>query len=51
MKVVDAVQRLPLAGITARTPPEARERILAMFKNANGKYGEPFDSIVLAPGH
>ena len=33
----------PLAGITTRTPPEVRERILAMFKKANGKYGQPFD--------
>jgi hypothetical protein len=33
----------PLAGITTRTPPEIRERILAMFKKANGKYGKPFD--------
>jgi hypothetical protein len=33
----------PLAGITTRTPPEVRERILAMFKKANGKYGKPFD--------
>lgn len=33
----------PLAGITTRTPPEVRERILAMFKKANGKYSKPFD--------
>jgi hypothetical protein len=33
----------PLAGFTTRTPPEVRERILAMFKKANGKYGKPFD--------
>jgi hypothetical protein len=33
----------PLAGITTRTPPEIRERILAMFKKTNGKYGKPFD--------
>lgn len=38
----------PLAGITARTPPEVRERILAMFKKGNGKYAKPFDKDRLA---
>jgi hypothetical protein len=38
----------PLAGITARTPPVIRERILAMFKKANGKYAKPFDQDRLA---
>ena len=38
----------PLAGITMRTSPEVRERILAMFKKANGKYGKPFDRDRLA---
>lgn len=38
----------PLAGITTRASPEARERILAMFKKANSKYGKPFDKDRLA---
>lgn len=38
----------PLAGITTRTPPEIRERILAMFKKGNGKYAKPFDKDRLA---
>src|SRR5579875_828960 len=38
----------PLAGITTRTPPEARERILAMFKKSNSKYAKPFDKDRLA---
>jgi hypothetical protein len=38
----------PLAGITTRTPPEVRERILAMFKKANGKFAKPFDKDRLA---
>lgn len=38
----------PLAGITTRTPPEVRERILAMFKKANSKYVKPFDKDRLA---
>jgi hypothetical protein len=29
---------------TARTPPEIRDRILAMFKQANSKYAKPFDN-------
>ena len=33
----------PLGGITTRTPPEVRERILAMFKKGNRKYAKPFD--------
>ena len=33
----------PFAGITTRTPPEVRERILAMFKKGNRKYAKPFD--------
>ena len=37
-----------LVGITTRTPPEVRERILAMFKNANSKYPKPFDKDRLA---
>ena len=38
----------PLGGITTRTPPEVRERILAMFKKANSKYAKPFDKDRLA---
>jgi hypothetical protein len=33
----------PLGGITTRTPPEVRERILGMFKKGNSKYAKPFD--------
>jgi hypothetical protein len=33
----------PLAGITQRTSPEVRARILAMIKKGNGKYAKPFD--------
>jgi hypothetical protein len=29
-------------GAIGRTPPEIRERILTMFKEANGKYAKPF---------
>jgi len=45
---VPAVPYDPLAGVTMRTPPETRERILAMFKKANSKYGKPFDKDRLA---
>jgi hypothetical protein len=38
----------PLAGFTTRTPPEIRERILAMFKKGNSKYAKPFDKDRLA---
>jgi hypothetical protein len=38
----------PLEGITTRTPPEVRERILAMFKKGNSKYAKPFDKDRLA---
>jgi hypothetical protein len=38
----------PLAGITERTPPEIRARILGMFKKANSKYAKPFDKDRLA---
>ena len=38
----------PLAGIEQRSSPEARARILAMFKNANGKYAKPFSKDRLA---
>lgn len=38
----------PLAGITTRTPPEVRERILAMLRKANGKYAKPFEKDRLA---
>jgi hypothetical protein len=38
----------PLAGIAARTPPEVRERILALFKKGNSKYAKPFDKDRLA---
>jgi hypothetical protein len=38
----------PLARFTTRTPPEVRERILAMFKKGNSKYAKPFDKDRLA---
>lgn len=38
----------PLAAFTMRTPPEIRERVLAMFKKANPKYAKPFDRDRLA---
>lgn len=38
----------PLAGVTQRTSPETRARILAMIKKANGKYAKPFDKDRLA---
>ncbi len=38
----------PLAGIEQRSSPEARARILAMFKNANSKYAKPFSKDRLA---
>ena len=38
----------PLAGITQRTSPEVRARILAMVKKGNGKYAKPFDKDRLA---
>ena len=38
----------PLAGITQRTSPEVRARILAMIKKGNGKYAKPFDKDRLA---
>ena len=38
----------PLARFTTRTPPEARARILAMFKKVNSKYEKPFEKDRLA---
>jgi hypothetical protein len=38
----------PLAGIEQRSSAEARARILAMFKKANGKYAKPFSMDRLA---
>jgi len=47
-KVIMAEPVDPLAGITQRTSPEVRARILAMIKKGNGKYAKPFDKDRLA---
>lgn len=38
----------PLAGLTQRSSPETRARILAMIKKANSKYAKPFEKDRLA---